>query len=109
MATLTVHDISTAGVTPVYAAAAGGGDQFPNDGKTLVHLKNASGGIITATFVAQVACNRGTVHSSAVAVPITTGEKWCGPFDPAIYNDANGMCQITYSGVTTFTVAVGSL
>lgn len=109
MATLTVADIPPSGVTPTYNACAGGGDQFANDGRVLCHFKNTSGGAITVTFVAQVACNRGTIHSTTLVVPATTGDKMIGPFDPQIFNDSNGMLQMTYSGVTNLTVAVGSL
>lgn len=109
MATLTVVDVTTAGAAPSFVACAGGGDQFNNDGHTMVEVKNASGSPITVTFVAQTACNQGSIHSTTVSVPATTGDRMCGPFDPARYNDANGNCQITYSAVTSLTVAVISL
>lgn len=108
MATLAVQDISTAGLEATYASAAGGGDQFSNDGKTLLHVKNGSGGDITVTIASQVACSQGSTHNTAVVV--TAGEeRFIGPFDPARYNDANGMTQLTYSGVTSLTIRPMSL
>lgn len=109
MATIAVTQISTAGVAPpTFVAAAGGGDQFANNGKTLFEAKNASGSPITVTFVRQKACDQGTVHTTTVSVPATTGDRICGPFDPALFNDANGFCQVTYSAVTSLTVAAFS-
>jgi hypothetical protein len=43
MATIAVTQITTAGVAPpTFVAAAGGGDQFTNNGKTLFEVKNGS-------------------------------------------------------------------
>lgn len=108
MATLTVADINTAGYTPTYASAAGGGDQFSNDGKTLIHIKNGSGGSITVTIASQVACSQGGTHNTAVAIPAGE-ERFIGPFPPDRYCDANGMTQLTYSGVTSLTIRPMSL
>src|SRR4051794_5552022 len=98
MATLAVQDVTNAGTVPTYGAAAGGGDQFQNDGKTMFHVKNGSGGSITVTFASQKSCDQGSTHNTAVAVA-AGAEKMVGPFDPSRYNDANGYCQVTYSGV----------
>jgi hypothetical protein len=90
-------------------AAAAGGDQFQNDGKTLLRIKNADGSGMTATVTAQTACNYGTVHSTTVTVGATTGDVLAGPFDPAIYNNSSGYVVVTYSAVTSVTVGVASL
>jgi hypothetical protein len=63
---------------------------------------------VTVTFVRQIACSQGVVHTTTVSVPATTGDRVCGPFDPAIFNDANGFVQVTYSAVTSVTVAAYS-
>ena len=42
MATLTVEQAVVTGLAPTFNAAASGGDEFPNDGNTVVHVKNAN-------------------------------------------------------------------
>src|SRR3954468_16571349 len=109
MATIAVTQATTAGVAPpTFVAAAGGGDQFTNNGKTLFEVKNGGGSPVTVTFVRQAACSQGVVHTTTVSVPATTGDRICGPFDPAVFNDSNGFCQVTYSAVTSVTVAAYS-
>lgn len=110
MATIPVTQSTTGGVAPpTFAAAAGGGDQFSNNGKTYYEVKNGGGAPVTVTFARQKSCDQGTVHSTTVSVPATTGDRICGPFDTGLYNDANGMVQVTYSAVTSVTVAAVSL
>lgn len=105
MATLTAQTIVRAGLEATYAAAAGGGDEFVNTGVEVLHVKNASVGDITVTVVSQA-----TVDGLAVAdraVVVTAGEeRFIGPFPTNVYNDANQKIQVTYSGVTTLTIAV---
>lgn len=109
MATLSVQTFGTAGAVPSYSAAAGGGDQFPNttgpqSGDVLLHVKNGGAGSITVTITSQTTCNQGSTHNLAVAV--TNGsEKLIGPFDRTRFNDASGNVQVSYSGVTSVTVA----
>ncbi len=106
MATIAVTTVSTAGVAPpTFVAANAGGDQFSNNGKTLYEVKNGSGSPITVTFVRQKTCDQGVLHTTTVSVPATTGDRIVGPFDASIFNDANGFVQVTYSGVTSLTVA----
>lgn len=108
MATLAVQSISTAGAVPAsLVAAAGGGDQFANNGKTLLDVVNGGVGSITVTVASQTPCNQGSTHNTTVAVP--AGEtRRIGPFDPSRYNDGNGRVQVAYSGVTSVTVGAFS-
>ncbi len=113
MATLAVQLVTPAGLAPVYSAAAAGGDQFANvaDGRTFLHAKNAGGGALTVTAVRQrTSLNVPgeqpiTLGNIAVSVPLTNGDRMIGPF-PESFNDINGNVQLTYSGVTSLTVAV---
>lgn len=105
MATLTVQKAVGTGLTPSYSAAAGGGDQFANSGKAMLHAKNGSGGSITITVNSQVNCSQGFDHDFAVAIPAGE-ERMIGPFPKSRFDDANGNVQITYSAVTSLTVAV---
>lgn len=104
MAELTVQNIAITGLEATFAAAAGGGDTFKNDGRTFFEVNNASGGDITLTFTTP-----GTVGGVAIADPtvvVTAGERrHVGPFDPSIFNNSSGLVAVSYSGVTTLTVA----
>src|SRR5688572_8313386 len=104
MAELTVQTAVIAGLEATYAAAAGGGDTFKNDGRTIFHVKNASVGDITLTFTTP-----GLVGGVAIADPtvvVTAGEeRIIGPFEPSIFNNSSGLVAVGYSGVTTLTVA----
>lgn len=104
MATLTVTTTSFSGATLSPTACAGGGDKFLNDGKTKFYIKNNSGGSITVTIDAQ-----GTPGGLTITDPtVTVGsgvEKIVGPFDPQYFNDTSGYVNLTYSGVTSLTIA----
>lgn len=104
MAVLTVQDSAVSGLAPSYGAAAGGGDSFPNDGKTVLHVKNGGGGSITVTVDSQAQCSFGFDHNEAVVVG-AGADKILGPFPPKRWNDSNERVNVTYSGVTSVTVA----
>ncbi len=105
MATLTVQDVTLDGAELTAAAAAGGGDEFENtDERTIFRAINGSGAPITVTIDAPSTCNHGFNHDIAGAVP--AGETWdFGPFDKERFNDSSSLVQVTYSGVTSLTVA----
>lgn len=105
MAVLTVQEIDRSGLQPSFVAAAGGGDSFPNDGRTYLETINGSGGAVTVTAAIQKQTDAVTPAGKATSVAAGQREKF-GPFPPEVYNDANGRVQITYSGVTSVTVGV---
>ena len=106
MATLTVQSLVKAGLNTTYGAAASGGDEFANDGDTFLHVKNGGGGSINLTVASQVSDpNEGTIaDDNVVAVPAGE-ERMIGDFSQKAYNDSAGKCQLTYSGVTSVTIA----
>lgn len=108
MALLATQSVTLAGLAPAYAAAAGGGDTFVPDKDTFLHVKNASGGAITVTIVTPRTDPVGNaVADVAVVVPLTTGDRMIGPFNAEIFADpTTGLASITYSGVTSLTVAI---
>lgn len=113
MAVLAVQQIDRTGVTPALAAAAAGGDSFPNSGKTYFHAKNAHASASrTLTFASQApaaAIPQGASKADVqVVVPALT-EKLVGPFDPAFWNDNNGRVVVTYSSEADLTVAARSV
>ena len=109
MAAITVEQIVVGGTEPTFVAAAGGGDTFANDGaKTMYLVDNASGGAITVTFD-----GTGTGPTSAVAfdddvaTSVGAGEQWhFGPFPKDRFTS---VVSVTYSGVTSLTVAATKL
>jgi hypothetical protein len=105
MAQLTVSSVTKTGVAPTFTAASVGGDSFVNDGQTVIDCNNGSGGALTVTVVAVGKCNQGSLHSVVVSVPSMTHEV-IGPFPVARFGRN---VSVTYSGVTSLTVAAYDL
>jgi len=112
MALLTVQTVAEAGLLATYVAAtAGGGDEIPNDNEDVVlHAKNGSGVSITVTIAAALASasvqGYGTMSKASAGGAVAAGaEKFFGPFPKAAFNNANGRVPVTYSAVTSVTVA----
>lgn len=108
MAALTLQDASTSGAALTHSAAAGGGDTVPYDPNGVILFQNASGGEITATVVVPGTTYGQNNPDIAVAVPAAAG----GVSGIRVVKMAQGMASpstglisLTYSGVTTFTVA----
>src|SRR5262245_13087757 len=110
MALLTVQRPSLTGTIVTEAAASAGGDSFPNTGTESFIINNGGASPVTVTFRAGPnACSfglsGGTSHDLPIAV--AAGERRViGPFPTSRFNDVNGNVQVTYSAVTTVTVAV---
>jgi hypothetical protein len=105
MAVLTVNVIDrvTGLVAPAGAAAAAGGDSFANDGHTFLKVANGGGGGITVTVDSVQVCSHGFDHNQPDAAAVAAGaERWFGPFPTTRFGSS---CAVTYSGVTTVTVA----
>jgi hypothetical protein len=105
MALLTVQKMALTGTTPTFGAVASS-DTFPNDGKTYLEVKNTSGTQDTVTVAAQSTCNQGVLHDSVTVVPITTGDKVIGPFEPTRFNNSSGQCTVTHTQTASVTCAV---
>jgi hypothetical protein len=93
-----------AGVALTYQAATGGGDKYAA-GSGRLHVRNGDGSAITVTIVGQQFCNQGTKHDLTYTVA-GASDKILGPFDTTRFDDGTGFIQITYSAVTSVTVAV---
>lgn len=113
MAVLTKQKLSvTPGLVPTYAAAAGGGDSFVNDqadgSRTFIHVKNGGGSSITLTVddPNSKSPDGATAWNPDLAVTVANAsERMIGPIGPR-FIDGNGNTNITYSGVTSVTIAV---
>lgn len=113
MAVLTVQRISSTKAALTLAAAAGGGDSFPNTGKEMLAIKNAGSQITLTVTASGPACDYGvaatTAHDQTHTIPADSATYLIGPFPTKQFNDANGRVQLAYSGVTTVTVQVLAL
>jgi hypothetical protein len=108
MAVLDKQKINSNGVAPTFSAASATGDQFKNDENTFLHVKNGSAASITVTISSQETCNHGFVHHLSIAVP-AGGERMVGPFNRTRFNNDTGNVEVSYSAVTTVTVAAISI
>lgn len=111
--TISVTDVTAAGITPTLAAAADAGNQFLNDGRVFIYIKNsgsAKDAIITAqhTSISKPGFGTLTAATTTLEIPATTGEKIFGPFPPGIFNDGNGYVQVTYEGGSATGLTIGA-
>jgi hypothetical protein len=107
MATLSTQTITRAGLGPTYANAAGGGDKCKPSERTFLHVKNGDASPTTVTVVTPGNYEGQSIEDLAVSVP-ASGERLIGPISPSLFRnpDDDGLASITYSGVTSLTIAV---
>ena len=104
MALLTVQIATQLGVIPSFVAAGAGGDTFANSARESLWVKNGSGVSINVTINSVLACDQGFDHDLVIAIA-AGAEKIIGPFSTVRFNDVSGILGVTYSAVTTITVA----
>lgn len=102
---LTVTNILNSGITPAYGAANADGHYFANDGRVLLQVKNTNGSTRTVTVQTPATVGGLAVAEVAVVVPITTGDKMIGPFDPSLFNQAGGLVYVDFDAVADLTIA----
>lgn len=105
MATLTAQTIIRSGLKPTYGSTASNGDKFENTGNEFVHIKNTDTSSHTVTVATSATVDGLAVADRAVAIPASE-ERMIGPFPTSVYNDSDGFVQLTYSSVTSMTIAV---
>ena len=93
-----------AGAVLTYQAAAGGGDKFAV-GSGRLHVRNGGGAPITVTVNSQQQCDQGHDHDLTYAIA-NGSDQLLPPFDPGRFDDGTGFVLVTYSAVTSVTVAV---
>lgn len=107
MAALATQQVTINGTQLTYTAAAGGGDTVTPSDRTFLSVNNAGGSPITVTVVTP-----GTFAGQPLAdVPITVTNgtrKEIGPLTYALA-DSTGVVPITYSAVTSVTVAAARM
>lgn len=110
MATLTVQELPRYGVGLggiTFGAATGVGDDFPNDGRTILLVKGVTGWTTETVQVEGVPSQDSARDGTATLNPGGIGDlDVAGPFNPRNWN-LSGSVQLTYpSGVTGLEVAV---
>lgn len=108
MADLAKQSVVQSGLTPAFAAAAGGGDKLPSPtSRSWLVVKNGGGAPITVTVVTpRVDPRTGLAEADAVVSVTNAQERWIGPIHPEVYGDPAdaGKAAVTYSAVTSVTV-----
>lgn len=105
MATLTVQDASAllgGQITPV--SAAGGGDAMAGAQGRMLYVNNGGGSPITVTLVTPETVE-GALAVADRAITVTNGTWKLIPVMSRYNDSGTGLASITYSGVTTVTVA----
>jgi hypothetical protein len=106
---LTVQAIANTGTVVTLAAANVDGNWFINNGKTFLEVANGGGSPINVIIDSPITCNQGGTHDVTVAVA-AGATKHIGPFEKGQFNDTTtGYVNITYSGVTSVTIAAVSI
>ncbi len=109
MATLTVQNAAEGGGI-TFQTAAGGGDTFPNDGKTILVFWNDDASLAVVTCTAQDTTAAGVGFGSVTkadavqSIEANTADVM-GPFPTTAFNTAAGHVAVTYSSVTDLDVA----
>src|SRR5689334_18052618 len=104
MANIAIQDILASGAAPSFVAAAGGGDSFDYDPNGFIEVRNAGGSPINATVVVPGSFLGQAIPDVVQSVPATTGNVKF-KMHPSMINPATGKVDVTYSGVTSVTVA----
>ncbi len=109
MATLTVQNAAEGGGI-TFQTAAGGGDVFPNDGKTILVFWNDDASLSVVTVTAQDTTATGvgfgavTKADAVQSIEANTADVM-GPFPTSAFNNSSAQVAVTYSSVTDLDVA----
>jgi hypothetical protein len=105
MATLTTLQVLQAGTVPATVSAAAGGDKVVPGDNVWLEVTNGGGAPITVTATSGTVTNYGT-NADLVVTVANGATKRIGPLSAQRFAAvADGLVAITYSAVTTVTVA----
>jgi hypothetical protein len=102
--TLTVNQLSRSGLTLAPAAANADGSYVKNDGHVLLYIVNGDSSDKTVT-VTPTRRQGGAAVVADTRVIAAGGDVWMGPYPTEIFNDALGNLLVTFSAVTSVTIA----
>lgn len=107
MADLATQEITLGGLGAAYAAAGAGGDTLTPGEDVFLHVKNGGAGAITVTIVTPNTSIGGLAITDAGGSVPAAGDRFFGPFPAQHFaRSSDGKADITYSGVTSVTLAV---
>jgi hypothetical protein len=108
MALLSVQQASLAGTPVTFAAAAAGGDTFAlPHGAVALRVKNGGGSAITVSLQFPGQTPYGVNNPPRVTASIAAAaDVVIGPIPLGAVDPVTGLVSVTYSGVTSVTVAV---
>lgn len=107
--TRAVQETNRAGLAETFSAADNAnGESIPNDGRTILHVKNTGGGACTVSVAKSgiSAIDGDAVAAKTASVPATTGDRLIGPFPIGIYGNPLLVDYSTGTGVTAAAVRV---
>jgi hypothetical protein len=105
MATLGYQSPKTSGTVVNFVAASAGGDKIPARPHGCVLLKNASGGAITVTVAVPGNDAYGTAKPDFTVSVAAGATEAIGPFPSDLADPTDSLVHLTYSGVTSLTIA----
>lgn len=106
--TLTTANAYAGGILDLDAAAvavdASNGNQFANDGRTRLYVKNGSGSPLTVTYNIPSTIRSLSGAITTITKTVAAGKvAVLGPFNPALFNQTTGYVQVSWSAGTTIT------
>jgi hypothetical protein len=107
-----IQPITTTGLNPVFDNAnAAGGQQFLNNGRRFLRVKNASAAAVTVTIEMNNLYDGVGIANGGkqVTVPATTGDTLIGPFPTTVYNNPDSKVYVDFSATASVTLAVMEL
>lgn len=105
MATITAQVPARSANPITFSAASAGGDKFANTGKEYVIVRNGSGSPVTLT-VTTPATNDGLAIADRTIEVAAGATHFLGPWPTGLYNDGDGMVNLSWSLETDMTLAV---
>lgn len=105
MATLTYRQATIAGTDPALAAASAGGDKVPPNDRGALLVRNGSAASINVTVAVPGNTKYGQAQPDVVVAVPAGADRMVGPFPADLADPIDGLVTITYSAVTTVTVA----
>lgn len=102
---LTPQNMTSGGLEVTFESCNVDGNFFTNNGRMFIWIKNDDTTDKTVNIASPTPCNYGFTHN--VSVTVTASEaRLIGPFPVARFNDNDRHVNITYSAVTSLTIAL---
>lgn len=109
MATLSPAQAKITGATVTMVAASGGGDKVKPNSRTALLVKNGDASSKTVTVAVPGNTKQGQPIPDVAVVVAAGAMALIGPFDADLGDDTDRLVHISYSAVTSVTVAAVSV